>query len=439
MTIDIILSLSFVFASMVPAYFLGCFNFRILNYYTILFWLPILFCLIGAFIIRSGVIDNSFFIYPIKDNLEEKKLALLLTSLSFCLMIYSAWWTEVLYSFCLKKKSTLRVNWILYINNSIYGSKKFTTICLWTLTLSAVIYYIYSITPSPLYLAFVGSSATEIALRRIEITRDYGGIGYIKTLALTLPFILTYYSICEFADKKNKNRFIFVCLAMLISVITIVLNGEKAPLVFYLLGIIITVSLIKPISAKTLLSLLIIVLSVIILLYFVFFDFTQISYLFYIMVERIFIAQEAAMFYATVYFSSHDYIGISSISNIFTKLLSIEATPRASEIFMKEYLPSMLDNGGWNVNGYYAHEAYSNFGIIGVILGSIYAGIINALICIFFRGGNRNSLTVAFFIFFTISITTVLTSFNYMLFNTQLILLFIIYLILTSINKTRLR
>ncbi|MBW5408393.1 O-antigen polymerase [Morganella morganii] len=429
MTSDIILSIAFIIASLIPAYSIGCFNLKIINYYTIVFWFPVLFCIIGAFIIRSGIIDNSYFIYPIREQESSKKLALLLTTASFSIMMFTIWITEITF----EKYKKISTNWISYTNSNIFKSKKIVTISLWILTAIFFLYYVYSISPSPLYLAFNGSSATEIAIRRIEVTRDYTGIGYFKTLALTLPFILTYYSICEFFNKRKS--ILPLTASIIISIITILLNGEKAPLLFYFIGIVITISYLKPLKLRNILLLLLITIISILALYIIFFESSNLSYLLYIIAERIFIAQESAMFYATTYYTTHDYIGLSSMNNIITKILLIEPSPRASEIFMSEYLPNMIDNGGWNVNGYFAHEAYSNFGICGVIFGSIYAGIINALICIFFRCSNKNTLNISFFSFYSISITTVLTSFNYMLFNTQLILLFLIYLTLITINR----
>ncbi|MEY1424489.1 O-antigen polymerase [Morganella morganii] len=429
MTPDIILSIAFIIASLIPAYAIGCFNLKIINYYTIVFWFPVLFCIIGAFIIRSGIIDNSYFIYPIKEQDDSKKLALLLTTASFSIMIFTIWIIEITF----KKYKKINISWMFYTLGDISSSKKTVTFSLWILTAIFFSYYIYSITPSPLYLALNGSSATEIAIRRIEVTRDYTGIGYFKTLALTLPFILTYYSICEFFNKKGP--ILPLIISIVISIITTLLNGEKAPLLFYFIGVIITISYLKPLKLRNTIFLLIITTVCTLSLYIVFFDSSNFLYLLYIIVERLFIAQESAMFYATTYYANHDYIGLSSMNNIITKILLIEPSPRASEIFMSEYLPNMVDNGGWNVNGYFAHEAYSNFGILGVIFGSIYAGIINALTCIFFRYSKKSSLSISFFAFYSISITTVLTSFNYMLFNTQLILLFFIYLTLITINR----
>ena len=125
------------------------------------------------------------------------------------------------------------------------------------------------------------------------------------------------------------------------------------------------------------------------------------------------------------------------MDTIFNKILNITPAARASEIFMNQYLPSMVVNGGWNVNGFFAHETFSNFGYVGIVLGSVYGGVVNSLLCIYFRSREKSLLTMSFFSFYIVSVTTTLSSFNSMLFNTQLILVFIIYLLFSFIDGRR--
>lgn len=86
---------------------------------------------------------------------------------------------------------------------------------------------------------------------------------------------------------------------------------------------------------------------------------------------------------------------------------------------------------------FFAHETFSNFGYIGIVLGSMYGGIVNGLLCIYFRAREKTVLTMSFYSFYVVSVTTVLSSFNSMLFNTQLILVFIIFLILSVLDRRR--
>ncbi|MCU6305808.1 O-antigen polymerase [Enterobacter quasiroggenkampii] len=423
-----------IILSFIPGYYLGVFRFKRLNYYCVLYWSMLLFCVIGSFIIHSGVMDSSFFIEPIANKTDAKTLGLFITTISFFIFFLSAFIVEVLCSLCSGKHSGM-IRWENYYSRPMIMSSHKITLTLSILSSALVLYYIISIYPAPLFMAFQGASADQIAVRRLEVTKNYSGIGYFKTLAGVIPIILSYY--CFIAYLRFKKHFLLFVLITFVSILTLTINGEKAPLVFYFLGLLVSYSSVKKISKKVYLLSVLLIFSLILIMYVVLFQFDNTDYLLYILVERLFIAQEAAVFYAADYFSSHSLLGLSSMDTVFNKILNVTSTARASEIFMYEYLPGMVANGGWNVNGFFAHETFSNFGYLGIVLGSMYGGIVNGLLCIYFRTREKTLLTMSFYSFYIVSVTTVLSSFNAMLFNTQLILVFIIYLILSVLDRRR--
>ncbi|HHA1915563.1 TPA: oligosaccharide repeat unit polymerase [Enterobacter asburiae] len=423
-----------IILSFIPGYYLGVFRFKRLNYYCVLYWSMLLFCIIGSFIIHSGFMDDSFFIEPIANNAEAKSLGLFITTISFFIFFLSAFVVEVLCSLCSGQRSGM-IRWENYYSSPMIMSSRKVTLTLFILSCALVVYYIISIYPAPLFMAFQGASADQIAIRRLEVTKNYSGIGYFKTLAGVIPIILSYY--CFIAYLRFKKHFLLFVFITFISILTLAINGEKAPLVFYFLGLLVSYSSVRKISKKVYVLSSLLIFFLILLMYIVLFQFDNSDYLLYILIERLFIAQEAAVFYAADYFSSHSSLGLSSMDTIFNKILNVTPTARASEIFMNQYLPSMVANGGWNVNGFFAHETFSNFGYMGIVLGSMYGGIVNSLLCIYFRAREKTLLTMSFYSFYIVSVTTVLSSFNAMLFNTQLILVFIIYLLLSILDGRR--
>lgn len=423
-----------IILSFIPGYYLGVFRFKRLNYYCVLYWSMLLFCVIGAFIIHSGVMDGSFFIEPIANNADAKNLGLFITTISFFTFFLSAFVVEVFCSLCSGQRSGI-IRWENYYSRPMIMSSDKVTLTLCILSCALVFYYIISIYPAPLFMAFQGASADQIAVRRLEVTKNYSGIGYFKTLAGIIPIILSYY--CFIAYLRFKKYFLLFIFITFVSILTLTINGEKAPLVFYFLGLLVSYSSVRKISKKVYLLSALLIFSLILVMYVVLFQFDNSDYLLYILVERLFIAQEAAVFYAADYFSSHNPLGLSSMDTVFNKILNVTPTARASEIFMYQYLPSMVANGGWNVNGFFAHETFSNFGYLGIIFGSMYGGIVNGLLCIYFRAREKTLLTMSFYSFYIVSVTTVLSSFNAMLFNTQLILVFIIFLILSVLDRRR--
>ncbi|EBP6822064.1 oligosaccharide repeat unit polymerase, partial [Salmonella enterica subsp. enterica] len=426
------INLLIILLSFIPGYYLGVFYFKRLNYYCVLFWTMFLFCVVGSFIIYSGIMDNSFFVEPIANNTKAKNLGLFITTISFFIFFLAAFIVEIFYSFY-TKNTTSKVNWDRYYSRLILNSNSLLMLVLFLLSCMLILYYIVSIYPAPLFMVLKGASAEEIAIRRLEVTKDYSGIGYFKTLAGILPTIFSYY--CFISYLKFKKHFFIFIITLFLSMLTLIINGEKAPLVFYFLGLLVSYSSVKDISKKIYFFALLLIFSLIFLMYIILFQFDSSDYLLYILIERLFIAQEAAVFYAADYFSSHNVLGLSSMDTIFNKLLNITPAPRASEIFMYQYLPTMVENGGWNVNGFFAHETFSNFGYIGVVFGSFYGGIVNSLLCIFFRTRKKTLLTMSFYSFFIVSVTTVISNFNAMLFNTQLILIFIIYILLSFLDR----
>ncbi|MFL4199114.1 oligosaccharide repeat unit polymerase, partial [Escherichia coli] len=80
-----------------------------------------------------------------------------------------------------------------------------------------------------------------------------------------------------------------------ISTLTLAINGEKAPLVFYFLGLLVSYSSVREITKKIYVLSAFLIFSLILIMYVVLFQFDNSDYLLYILVERLFIAQEAAV------------------------------------------------------------------------------------------------------------------------------------------------
>lgn len=436
---NITLNLLIVIITFVPLYFLGAFRFKAINFYAILFWFSFVFCVIGAFIISSGFMDDTFFIAPIANNIQAKQNGLFITCISFFLFFTFSWLTEVFYNLLKHGKLHCKVKWDKFSLSETYDSSIIVSFMLWSMSLLLVAYYLYTINPAPLLMALSGNSPEQIALRRLAVTKDYDGIGYFKTLALVMPSILSYYYFVKRLINPHKKIILnfLVLLSVLLSVFTLILNGEKSPLMFYFLGLLVVYSTIRPLKIVTLFMFGLSGVGVLFFMYIILFQFGDTNYMLYIIIERIFIAQEAAVFYSADYFANSQFLGFTSLDNIFTKLLGFTPQLRASELFMYKYVPEMVSNGGWNVNGYFPHETYANFGLFGVILGAVYGGVINAWLCIFLRTRNKSALNLSFYAFYSVSVTTILSSFNAMLFNTQLILVFAVYMLIKAYDKKK--
>lgn len=277
---DIIFNSLLVFLTLFPAYFLGVFNLKSINYYAILFWFSLVFCLIGAFIIRSGAMDDSFFVAPIADKADAKELGLSITCLSFFLFFLFSWLTEVFYNGLAHGFFKCKVEWGRFVSSPLYKSTNAVSIGLLILSCFLVIYYFLSISPAPLLMAINGSSAEEVALRRLAVTKDYQGIGYFRTLALIVPTILSYYYVIKLVNHNKKILILILTLfSFVLSVITLILNGEKSPLIFYFLGLLVTYSSVRPLKIRTIFLFLICTTAVVVFMYVILFQFGDIRYI----------------------------------------------------------------------------------------------------------------------------------------------------------------
>ncbi len=144
--------------------------------------------------------------------------------------------------------------------------------------------------------------------------------------------------------------------------------------------------------------------------------------------ERIFFAQMAIVYYSVDYYNSSNFIGIGSLGGFFNKLFDISKLPPSSETLMQVYFNEMIQSGGWNMNGIYISEAWSNFGWFGVILGPIYVGIVIGILYIILAR-TKTSFGKALLVFATCSSFSFLTSFNIYLYNTIFVLLVVIIIL----------
>ncbi|HGY9088367.1 TPA: oligosaccharide repeat unit polymerase, partial [Escherichia coli] len=78
-------------------------------------------------------------------------------------------------------QSSVMIHWNNYYSRPIIMSSYKVVLTLCILSCALVFYYIVSIYPAPLSMALQGASADEIAVRRLEVTKNYSGIGYFKT------------------------------------------------------------------------------------------------------------------------------------------------------------------------------------------------------------------------------------------------------------------
>lgn len=398
-----------------------------LDFISFWFYIYIIFAFLGSCVIILGFGSDSYFVLPIAKNHDVilvgsyfvlyGGVVALLAFLGF-IKIFNA---NKIYSENLTK--TCEVN----------KSQTNTILILACLFLLVFIYFQISIFPSPLVMAFTNGTAEEIALRRIIVTKDLSIIAntYIISVGSLLAYIVPYSYLA--LSSINKKYYAHALLTFTVSIIYILSTGEKGPFLFFIFGALICYGYsrgqIKRISVKLILFS-ILILFVIYLL-FVSNDIQQILSLIF---DRIFIAQVISVYLSYDYYSYSGDIGLLSLANILTKIFDISVIPPASEQLMAHYFPEMIALGGWNINGLYISEAWSNFGVLGVLLSPILVGFENAILIKALTSFKKSPIQCAFYAFFTIKCTYFLTSFNAYLYHSDWIVTVIVLLLIMFLN-----
>lgn len=402
-----------------------------INYISFWFLNFVLFCFIGCIWITSGLADESYFVLPIASDMSVKMWGGYLSLWGGVVPFYVFF--MFLNLFFNDKKIAKNKNSIIFVDRS----DLFSINVLMGFSVVLFLYYVYSIHPSPLFLALSGEDAVVIASRRIQVTKDLSKIAntYLIYTGMLLVALVSYayVAICTVNNKYRLVKWLSICIAC----VFLILNGEKAPLVYYVIGLFVASYFARGTEKK--LSLIFILLSVLLvfLIYYILVS-QDINKIVMLVLDRVFIAQLISVYLSIEHYSSVGDIGFSSLSNIITKILSTDTAEPASAVLMSVYYPEMLDLGGWNVNGVYIHEAWANFGLIGAIFAPFVVGIQNSLFYGVVLSFKKRPFIVSIYSYATVKCTYYLTSFNAYFYHSDWILFFIVislYFMIKAIYK----
>lgn len=391
-------------------------SFWVLNY--------IVFCFCGAVVIMLGAGDDIYFVLPFSHN-EYLKLV------GSSVVIFLGGGAIICFFFFFRflggEKPYIKLN-----STTVLYSKRDVFICDLALlfSLGIFIYCQYSIYPSPLLMAISGESTVDIALRRIQVTKDLAEIAstYPYAILKILLHVLTFSYIASFVLNKNMINAIRFVFVFLLSIISLLSTAEKGPIIFYLGGTLMSYYFSRGVILKISFKLILISIFFLICVYVIFVS-TDIATIFSLIFDRVFIAQISAVYLSLEHYSWGGDIGFASMNNLFTKLMSYKSQSAASEELMRVYFPEMISLGGWNINGLYIHEAWSNFGVIGLLIGPLLVGFENALLLRYIVSFNKTPLLCGFYSLFSISCTSFLTSFNSYFYDSN----WLVYLVVVSL------
>lgn len=403
-----------------------------LNFFNIWYLFFILFGFLGAFFIVIGEADNSYFLSNILHKEDVVKEGVLFILWSGIGMFYPFLCILFLAKNIFKNRV---LTWESIVFKKMIDPRgEIIVITFFGLfALFSAIYYQVKIMPSPLLLSLQGDHLGA-ALKRIEITRYLSN--YANTYIISFGMIISQIcSIQLIIRNKSSGRYeLFLkYLLIFLSISFLITNSEKATIIFYVLALYISFCITKRKIARLNLIFSLIFLFFILSVYYMFVsnDFFQIKDLVF---ERVFFAQMAMVFYSLDFYSNENFIGFSSLGGIFTKIFDLPLVDPSSVKMMEVYFEEMIANGGWNMNGIYIAEAWSNFGLLGVLIAPLYIGTVCACLYIglsYFK----DSFFRAVLIYYTTSSFFFLTSINMYIYNSVSILIVILIILRFGLNK----
>ena len=335
----------------------------ILNW-TLAFWL-IPFVLTGSYILSLGTE-----VYFLKRSIDHLRIDV------FYLVVYTILVIPIGYFFHKKIVGFTKLNFSKKIVTVNYLNINLLRILI-LISFIAGLYTLYMSKSIPIF-DLISGDTSKLMLGRSSIKFDFQGINFIKNIFFNKSSLVISFFLFSNYLKTSKFKFLTfstICLALFSEIYTL----EKAPLVFYLLGLF----LIKKIHEKSLSKKLFIKFG---LLGFIFITFM------YLIIEgeglnfssifnRIIFVPLTGLYYTLDIFpNKHDFLMGASFPNWLTSFFNIESE-RSARVVMEYLNPNGVESGTSGVvNSLFIAEAYANFGKFGLYFSPLLIGFVISIL-----------------------------------------------------------
>lgn len=328
-------------------------------------------------------------------------------------------WIWTMYSILMMPFGMLLLNKFLNVNGreafdkflkapiQIRGTLERNKIALLLLSLFAIAvlaYILISTKDIPLYTLVVEGDTKQASIDRISSRRNFGGIIYIKNLlGLIVVPVISYYSYILLRVFKTRYFFFFFLVNLVVGVLMVSHDIQKAPIAFFILGFaIVEVFIAKGISIRTFLIFLILPVALILLGYSmtanrgVFDQLLRFNSAFY---GRTFVIGyygfplSLELFPDVITTQTHT-VGIPSF------LRSADAGEiQESARLLKMYMhPETIKAGTGNLySGFYMGEAWANYGYAGLVIAPLIVGFVIQSVHLFVLHHKKNPWLLAFY------------------------------------------
>ncbi len=333
-------------------------------------------------------------------------------------------WAWTMYSILIMPFGMIMLNKLFKVNGrqlfntylkapiEIVGSMNRNKLVLLVLTFFAVSvlgYILLNTKNVPLYTLLVEGDANQANIDRITARRDFGGIIYIKNLlGLIMIPVVSYYS--YILMRKYKSLFfigIFV-VNLLVALILVSHDVQKAPVAFYILGFaILEVFIAGGISKKTFVTFVVLPVAAILVGYSLTTDHGIADQLF----------RTNSGFYGRTFLIG--YFGFPLSLELFPDVITVETygvgipsfiidhtsmNAVESARLLKMYIhPETVNAGTGNLySGFYMGEAWANYGYVGLVIAPLVVGFVVQSVHLFLLKNAKEPWLLAFYVALTV-------------------------------------
>ena len=327
-------------------------------------------------------------------------------------------WLWTMYSILMMPFGMLMLNRLLKVNGrSLFkkyleapvepvGTRERNKLALFLLTGFAILILAYVLVNTknvPLYTLLVEGDPEQANIDRITSRRNFLGIIYIKNLlGLIVVPVISYYAYILFRTYKSSFFFLFFLINLVVALLMVSHDVQKAPIAFYILGFgIVEVFISKGISLRTFVLFLALPVSLILVGYVLtsnhnFFDqLIRFNSGFY---GRVFLVGYFSFplsleLFPEVITTSTYMAGVPSF------LVENSGEIQESARLLKMYVhPESIKAGTGNLySGFYMGEAWANYGYPGLVVAPLIVGFVIHSVHLFVLHHKKNPWLLAFY------------------------------------------
>lgn len=265
----------------------------------------------------------------------------------------------------------------------------------------------------PLINLIFNRGLSSAGVDRINISRGTYINQYLRNfLVLGITPLLSYLAYIYYKCTKKRNWRILFLVLFITSIFIKTYDYAKSPVIIYIfMFVFINIILNGKVKLKSLIKFSVLGIGVLVIMYIKMgYDFSNGIDIYNGPFGRFIFTQIATLFLHVDLFPTFlPYLNWRSISPSILRLISNGSKHiRSGRAVMQFYSPSRVVNGTAGVmNTLFVGEAYANFGIMGVILGVVYVGILFEVVYLVFIKSKKTPTNIVMYIFATYTLVGV--------------------------------